>query len=125
MSCGDPHETDCGEVLAEMWLFLDNECNHERRELLKRHLEECGACLEEYGLEEHLKALLARKCGGDHAPDEFKQRLRQSIQEIMVRQAVLGAEVTVEQDEDGTIVEVRTAVETRTWTSRERRPPPH
>ena len=26
MSCGKPHETDCAEVLAEVWLFLDHEC---------------------------------------------------------------------------------------------------
>jgi len=25
MSCGEPHETDCSEVLAEVWLLLDNE----------------------------------------------------------------------------------------------------
>ncbi|HEX2300037.1 MAG TPA: mycothiol system anti-sigma-R factor [Pseudonocardiaceae bacterium] len=119
MSCGEPHETDCSEVLAELWLFLDNECNGERRALLQRHLDECGACLEEYGLEEHLKALLARKCGGDHAPDTLKQRLRESISEIVLRQAVLGAEITVEQDEDGTVVEVRTSAEARHWVSRE------
>ncbi len=99
MSCGDPHETDCSEVLAELWLFLDNECNHERRELLRRHLDECSPCLAELGLDEHLKALLARKCGGDHAPDALKQRLRQSIREIMMRQAVLAVEVTVERSE--------------------------
>ncbi|MGH4023000.1 MAG: mycothiol system anti-sigma-R factor [Pseudonocardiaceae bacterium] len=120
MSCGDPHETDCSEVLAEVWLFLDNECNQERRALLRRHLDECGSCLEEFGLEEHLKTLLARKCGGDHAPDTLKQRLRQSISEIVMRQAVLGAEVTVEQDDEGTVVEVRTSTETRVWVTRER-----
>ncbi|MGH3973849.1 MAG: mycothiol system anti-sigma-R factor [Pseudonocardiaceae bacterium] len=110
MSCGEPHETDCREVLAEVWLLLDNECDHERRELLKRHLDECGPCLEEFGLDEHLKALLARKCGGDHAPDTLKQRLRQSIREIMLRQAVLGAQVTVERGDDGTLVEVQTSI---------------
>ena len=25
MSCGDPHETDCGEVLDEVYLYLDGE----------------------------------------------------------------------------------------------------
>ena len=110
MSCGNPHEIDCREVLGELWLFLDNECNHERRELLKRHLEECRPCLEELGLDEHLKALLARKCGGDHAPDALKQRLRQSIREIMMRQ-VLGAEVSVERGGDGTVVEVPISVD--------------
>jgi mycothiol system anti-sigma-R factor len=120
MSCGGSHDTDCREVLAQLWLFLDNECDHERRELLRRHLEDCGACLEEFGLEEHLKALLARKCGGDHAPDALKQRLRQSIREIMVRQAVLGAEVAVRQGDEGTIVEVSTSVESQVWLPTER-----
>jgi mycothiol system anti-sigma-R factor len=119
MSCGNPHETDCHQVLAELWLFLDNECNRERRELLQRHLEECRPCLEEYGLEGHLKALLARKCRGDHAPDALKQRLRESIREIMMREAVLSAEVAVQQAEDGTVVEVSTRIETRTWTRAE------
>ncbi len=124
MSCGDPHETDCGQVLAELWLFLDNECDRERRELLRRHLDECGPCLEEFGLEEHLKALLARKCGGDHAPDALKQRLRDSIREIMMRQAVLSAEVTVQRDDNGKIVEVSTTtttttVESHAWLSTE------
>jgi len=30
MSCGKPHETDCSEVLAEVWLFLDHECDTAR-----------------------------------------------------------------------------------------------
>ncbi|MBV9013302.1 MAG: mycothiol system anti-sigma-R factor [Pseudonocardiales bacterium] len=93
MSSGDPRDTDCHEVLEQLWLLLDNECDHERRELLQRHLDDCGPCLERFGLEEHLKALLARKCGGDHAPDALRQRLLQSIREIM-SQAVSGVEVS-------------------------------
>ena len=51
-----------------MWLFLDHECDAERRALLARHLDECAPCLAEYGLDEKLKKLLATKCGGEHAP---------------------------------------------------------
>ena len=120
MSCGDPHETDCSEVLAELWLFLDNECDQQRRQLLQRHLDECGPCLAELGLDEHLKALLARKCGGDHAPDALKQRLRQSIREIMRRQRVVGSEVIVERGDGGTVVEVGISVESHAWPSPER-----
>ncbi|MQA14089.1 MAG: mycothiol system anti-sigma-R factor [Pseudonocardiaceae bacterium] len=112
MSCGEPHDTDCGEVLAEVWMFLDNECDPEHREQLRRHLDECGPCLEEYGLEEHLKTLLARKCGGDHAPDGLRERLRESIREIVVQQAditVQAAEVTVETADGEAVVEVRSA----------------
>ena len=103
MSCGDPHETDCSEVLAEVWLYLDHECECERRELLRKHLDECSPCLAQYGLEEQLKELLARKCGGDQAPETLRQRLRDSIRTVMLEQA----EVTLERDETGTTVEVR------------------
>ena len=34
MSCGRHHDTDCSEVLAEVWLFLDHECDDTRRRLL-------------------------------------------------------------------------------------------
>jgi mycothiol system anti-sigma-R factor len=84
MSCGNHHETPCSDVLAEVWLFLDQECDPSRRQKLEQHLGECSPCLEEYGIDEHLKELLARKCGGDHASAEFKQRLRTSIREVVL-----------------------------------------
>ena len=49
MSCGKPHETDCSQVIAEVWLLLDHECSPERRSKLEQHLEECGPCLEQFG----------------------------------------------------------------------------
>ena len=104
MSCGDHHGTDCSEVLAEVWLFLDHECDPSRRALLAQHLEECGPCLSEYGIDEKLKKLLSRKCGGDVAPEGLKDRLRQQIRVAVLEQA----EVTVEQTAAGTTVEVRT-----------------
>ena len=101
MSCGRPHETDCAEVLAQVWLFLDHECDESRRALLARHLEECGPCLAEYGIDEKLKRLLATKCGGEHAPDGLKDRLRRQIRFAMLEQT----DVTVESGPAGTTVE--------------------
>jgi mycothiol system anti-sigma-R factor len=100
MSCGNHHDTDCSEVLAEVWLYLDGECDKERRAALAQHLDECSPCLEEYGIDEKLKQLLARKCSGDRAPDGLKARLRRQILEQ--------ADVTVESGPGGTTVEVRT-----------------
>ncbi|MDQ3577476.1 MAG: mycothiol system anti-sigma-R factor [Actinomycetota bacterium] len=94
MSCGDHHETDCSDVLSEVWLFLDQECDSDRRTWLTTHLDECSPCLEQYGIEEHLKILLARKCGGDQASDEFKQRLRASIRQTVITHGGATAEVT-------------------------------
>jgi mycothiol system anti-sigma-R factor len=110
MSCGNHHDTDCSEVLAEVWLFLDGECDAERRALLTRHLEECSPCLAEYGLDEKLKTLLATKCGGDRAPDGLKARLRDQIRVAVLEQAQVTVEsVTVESGPEctTTTVEVR------------------
>ena len=107
MSCGDHHETNCSEVLAEVWLFLDQECNEDRRALLAQHLDECRPCLAEYGLEGKLKKLLATKCGGEHAPTGLKDKLRQQIRVAVLEQA----DVTVATSPEGTTtttVEVRT-----------------
>jgi mycothiol system anti-sigma-R factor len=82
----------CSEVLAEVWAFLDNECDQKQREILRQHLDECSPCLEQYGIEEHLKILLARKCGGDHASAEFKERLRACIKEKVLERAQAKAE---------------------------------
>lgn len=118
MSCGNHHDTDCSEVLAEVWLFLDGECDADRRALLARHLEECSPCLAEYGLDEKLKTLLATKCGGDRAPDGLKVRLRDQIRVAVLEQAQVTVEsVTVESGPEGTTttVEVRqTTFERRT-----------
>jgi mycothiol system anti-sigma-R factor len=103
MSCGEPHETDCSEVLSEVYLFLDHECDEKRKHLLQTHLEECHPCLEQYGIEEHLKALLARKCGGEHAPEELRRRLR--------------ARLYQSEDQTTLEVEVTTTLTTRTETS--------
>ncbi len=98
MSCGKPHETDCSQVLAEVWLLLDGECSSEERRKLEQHLDECGPCLEQYGLDEHLKELLARKCGGEHAPATLKAKLRASIRQVVV------------DNDGGVAVEVQEAV---------------
>lgn len=100
-----PGGTRCSEVLAEVWLFLDRECDESRRAVLEQHLDECAPCLAEYGIDEKLKALLARKCGNELAPDGLKDRLRQQIRSAVLEQA----SVSVESGPDGTTVAVTTS----------------
>lgn len=78
-------------MLEEVWLFLDHECDQTRRATLEKHLDECSPCLEQFGIEEHLKVLLRSKCGGEHAPETFKQRLRDKIRETVVEQTGISA----------------------------------
>jgi mycothiol system anti-sigma-R factor len=83
VSCGDPHETDCREVLAEVYLYLDLECSDARKTIIRQHLDECSPCLREYGIEQEVKALVARSCGDETAPAELRQRLRLKLAELV------------------------------------------
>ena len=49
--------------------------------------------------------MLARKCGGEQAPAELRQRLRDALQDLIVQTTVVVDE-TVHRDASGTTVEV-------------------
>jgi len=80
----DGHEIDCGQILDEVYLFLDLECSEDRRSTIKEHLDECTPCLREFGIEQEVKALVARYCGGERAPAELRDRLRAKINALVV-----------------------------------------
>jgi mycothiol system anti-sigma-R factor len=70
-------------VLAEVYLYLDLECSDERRDLIRTHLDECSPCLREFGIEQEVKALVARCCGDERAPTELRDRLRVRLSELV------------------------------------------
>lgn len=74
MSCTDG-SGDCTDVMRDVWLFLDNELDPDRRATVQHHLDECSPCLEEAGIDQKLKELLARKCREDHAPARLRDRI--------------------------------------------------
>ena len=84
---GDEHEhgTDCSVVLSEVYLYLDLECSEDRRALIRKHLDDCSGCLEEYGIEHEVKALVARCCGAETAPVELRERLRVKLDQLEVQ----------------------------------------
>ncbi|MCV7383776.1 mycothiol system anti-sigma-R factor [Mycolicibacter longobardus] len=75
----DEAGADCSQVIAEVWTLLDGECTAETKAKLRRHLEECPGCLRHYGVEERIKALIARKCSGEKAPRQLFERVRLEI----------------------------------------------
>ena len=82
MSCGDPHETPCAEVLDAVYVYLDGEQDAAARQQVRVHLDECAPCLRQYGLEQAVKTLVARCCGSDCAPTELKARVLLRIQQV-------------------------------------------
>jgi mycothiol system anti-sigma-R factor len=87
VSHSESHEIDCGQILDEVYLFLDLECSDDRRSGIKEHLDECSPCLREYGIEQEVKVLVARCCGGERAPEELRNRLRAKINALVVETA--------------------------------------
>ncbi len=109
MSCGNPHETDCSEVLSQVYLFLDDECDAACRARLAKHLIECRQCHAAYGAEERLKSLLVRCCR-ESAPEHLRDGIHQQLRKTVLEQS----QVTVQRGPGGTSVEVRsTRIERR------------
>jgi mycothiol system anti-sigma-R factor len=101
VSCGNPHETPCTEVLEDVYTYLDAECDQVSKAKIKQHLHECSPCLQEFGIEQEVKALVNRCCGDEVAPEGLRDRLKAKLREVVV--TVDAQSVSVETTE----VEIR------------------
>ncbi|NGO67372.1 mycothiol system anti-sigma-R factor [Streptomyces boncukensis] len=87
MSCGEPHETDCSEVLDHLYEYLDREMPDSDCEKFKEHFDECSPCFEKYGLEQEVKKLVRRCCGHDDVPTDLRAKVMSRIDVIRAGQA--------------------------------------
>ena len=90
MSCGKPHEVPCSEVLARVYSYLDGEIEDKSLAQIREHLDECGPCLREYGLEEAVKRLVQKCCGSEAAPSGLRSK-------VLVRIRTIRAELEVSE----------------------------
>lgn len=82
MSCGQHHDTDCSEVLDRVYSYIDGELDDLRCADIKQHLDECGPCLKEYGLEQVIKQLVAKHCGCDAVPGDLRSKVLTRIAQV-------------------------------------------
>ncbi|MEO3768521.1 mycothiol system anti-sigma-R factor [Streptomyces sp. B8F3] len=82
MSCGEPHETDCSEVLDHLYEYLDKEMPEGDCAKFQVHFDECSPCLEKYGLEQAVKKLVKRCCGQDDVPADLRAKVMGRIDTI-------------------------------------------
>jgi len=87
MSCGQPHDIDCGEILRQVYTYLDGELDPNGCADMRKHLDECGPCLQEYGLDQVVKRLVARHCGCDPVPEDLRAK-------VLIRIAQVRAELS-------------------------------
>lgn len=104
MSCGNPHETDCSEVIEKLYFYLDQEqLTTADISRIRQHLDECGPCLGQYKIEDKVKALVHRSCRSEVAPERLRVSILEQIQQVQ-RDSVeittrdVRVEVTVERD---------------------------
>jgi mycothiol system anti-sigma-R factor len=83
MSCGNPHDKDCSEVLDRVFFFIDHELADADQAEIEHHLDECGPCLAKYDLERTVKALVARSCS-EHAPESLRDKVLLRIRQVQV-----------------------------------------
>ncbi|MGX7679330.1 mycothiol system anti-sigma-R factor [Jatrophihabitans sp. DSM 45814] len=79
-----PGGLDCDQVLSDVYLYLDDETDPEVRDRIRTHLDDCAPCLRHFGLEQDVKSLVARTCGGDVAPDSLKSTIRLRLTEVVI-----------------------------------------
>ena len=107
MSCGNPHETPCSEVLDRVYWYLDGEVSEDDCDHIRQHLDECGPCLREYGLEEAVKRLVAKHCGCDPVPSELRSKVLVRIRQV---QAEIEAHRTWLSTAYGSLIAFRSAL---------------
>jgi mycothiol system anti-sigma-R factor len=88
MSCGNPHEVPCTEVLAMVYTYIDGEMDDSSYADIRQHLDECGPCLREYGLDELVKKLVQKCCGQEPVPGELRVK-------VLTRIAAVRAEIEI------------------------------
>jgi mycothiol system anti-sigma-R factor len=95
MSCGNPHATDCSQVLNQMFEYLDGELGEPDLHRVREHLDECAPCMSEHDVDKVVKALIRRSCGGEVAPETLRDKIVVQITQQVSRHAVpQGGEVT-------------------------------
>jgi mycothiol system anti-sigma-R factor len=82
-----PGGIDCDAVLRDVFIYLDDESDLEARNRIRQHLDGCAPCLRQFGLEQDMKSLIARCCGGDIAPESLRTRIRLRLAEVTIEAA--------------------------------------
>lgn len=75
---------ECRSVLEEVYLYLDAETDDVSRAKIREHIDDCSPCLREFGIEQEVKALVSRCCGGDRAPESLKIKLKLKLREVVI-----------------------------------------
>lgn len=85
MSSHLPYFTSCADVLAKVYEFLDQELAEADCDKIREHLDECGPCLKEFGLDQMVKDVVKRGCGCEPLPEDLRSKVMVRVREVQVQ----------------------------------------
>lgn len=84
LAAGGGVATDCSEALLRVYEYLDGEMSPADCVKIQAHLDDCAACLQQYHLDQALKAVVKRSCRAEAAPVELRATILQRLTMIRV-----------------------------------------
>ena len=65
----------CEHVLERMYEFLDHELDTATGDAIRHHLAACEPCMDQFDMEQAVRALVRHRCGGDVAPIHLRSKI--------------------------------------------------
>ena len=69
---------DCSNTVHELHIFLDGEITEEKRTRIQSHLDACPPCMDAFGFESDLRAVIADRLRTE-VPQGLAKRIRMAI----------------------------------------------
>jgi len=79
MTSAEHNEFDCSRARLQVYEYIDGEMAPSDCDKIREHLERCGPCMQEYDLDQMLKALVRRSCGCEPAPTALRMQIMTRI----------------------------------------------
>jgi anti-sigma factor (TIGR02949 family) len=75
VTSGHSETVDCEHVLRQVSEFLDHELDTASSDAIREHLVACEPCLDRFDVEQAVKSLVHKCCGGDKAPNQLRSKV--------------------------------------------------
>ena len=70
----------CREAVDKLYEYLDNELDNVTSSQIKKHLDLCRLCCDNFEFEKTMKNLVHKCCQDSRAPDPLKNKIIQSLE---------------------------------------------
>ncbi|CAB4869005.1 MAG: mycothiol system anti-sigma-R factor [Actinobacteria bacterium] len=84
MSCGNPHQTPCTEVLSLITVYVDGEIDEVHQIEVTAHLHECPPCGDQFAVELRVKERVREACRCEPVPERLRSRIVAEIHQVSI-----------------------------------------